>query len=88
MKRNRSDSRHNSHSEDETANDGMGEDKGGGMEDLPQLVVTRANLSKMDGLLRSTLTFEVHQRSICVRVRVCNNIILLNTSYSIHMVDG
>ncbi len=75
MKRNRSGSRQNNHNEDETANDGVRKDKGGGMEGSPLLVVTRANLSKMEGLLRSTLTYEVHHHlyiyvSVCVCVCV------------------
>ncbi len=58
MKRNRSGSRHNNHNEDETGNDEVRKDKGGEIGDSPLLMVTKANLSKMDGLLRSTLTFE------------------------------
>ncbi len=73
MKRNRSGSRHNNHNEDETGNDEVRKDKGGEIGDSPLLVVTKANLSRMDGLLRSTLTFEeVH--SIHIYVCVCNNL--------------
>ncbi len=57
MKRNRSGSSHRNHKEDESSNDVVQKDKGEEMGDSQLLVVTRANLSKMDGLLRSTLTF-------------------------------
>ncbi len=76
MKRNRDGLRHNSNNEDENDNNTVWKDKGGEIGDAPLLVVTKANLLKMDGLLRSTLTVEevhsIHTVYVFVRVIICH----------------